>query len=336
MPLRADLRWKIDIGETLTLALESALDWRAASGALMDGILRSDEAGEAEFTLNQAELRWAIRQSGPRLVLGKSRPAFGVNYIGPLSAVGSVAEGSEAPWLGGTLLGLGDYAAELYCELSPDPLLIASVSALMGGHELGALYKREDGQGFGAWYRSQIGDSLIPYAEALIRDNADTLELSGALDRGVGWNADALIGLGWTPMDINLSCYLEYRWRQAGYGEKDWAAIRALSPPLRAPLMGRFPYLKSAIHTIGLHLRNAAEIRDSLSWTATAIYLPPDGLYAELGAGIRLSDQLSLGAKASTVQILFGKPDTAESEIPLWPYESRFEFYGSWKIDAAD
>jgi hypothetical protein len=294
--------------------------------------------------LKRAEARLSVREWGLEAVFGKLRPQFGANYVAPLSLMNLRGrdEFEKGLWMGGASWTIGDLAFEAYCETDPaaigagDPVVIAASSALFGINEAGILFRREYGNNFGAWYRGQIGEGLIPYAELMLRETGDFIDVEGLPSRGAGWNADALAGMGYSPALLNLSCYLEYRYRQAGYGEGDWEGMRGLLPPDQAAAVQAFPFLQSAVHSVGFHARNAIELGGFLSWSLSCVYLAPDGVFAEAAAEALLFDRLALGANASCAVAITGGAESARSEMGLWPYSFRFSLRASWKLNAKE
>lgn len=346
LPMAGTAEWNVNIAQRLKASLSPSFGWNVTGGSYSDGSLQTLEAqeGRPDIGLDRMETRLSVREWGLEALFGKLSPRYGTNYLPPLSAIQTGATGDSAKglWMGGAFLAIGDYSLEAYCQTDPaaidaeGPIVVAAASALLGVHEAGLIYRRENGSCFGAWYRGQVGEGLIPYAEFMVRETGDFIDVEGLGSRGIGWNADALAGLGYSPEGLNLSAYLEYRFRQAGYAESDWESLRGLPPPEQAAIVKSFPRLQSSIHALGLRLMNADEIDGLFTWSLTAIYLAPDGLYAEANAQASLFDWLSLGAKASCALLLGSEPGSADSEIAFWPLPWRFSLYASWKINAAE
>jgi hypothetical protein len=273
------------------------------------------------------------------LLAGKLRPQFGVNYIEPLSVLNLRGRDSydDGLWLSGFLLSAGAFNLEAYGELEGNPELFSALSALFGLHELGLLYKRERRSGaeacdfLGAWYRTQIGDGFIPYGEVAFRSDSAFLDLDGQEARDFGGNWGALIGLGWSPEGVNLSAYLEYRYRQAGYDEDDWDRVDSFGLRAAGAYLPDFPYLQTSIHAVGLHLQSQDEVLGTLTWSATCIYLLPDGLYTQALLEASFVERCSIGLKAELASSL---GDAGRSEQTFWGHEGRLSLYLNWKIDA--
>jgi hypothetical protein len=335
LPLQAKAEWSVDIAGRVSIALSPEVSWKETGGTYSEDAFKELESQIQDpiFGLERAEARFSLREAGLQAIFGKLRPQFGVNYIAPLSLANPRGrdEYEDGLWMGGLFLAIGDISFEAYCQTVKDPVVVAAASGLFGLHEAGIVFRREYANAFGAWYRGQIGDGLIPYAECMLREKGDFLDIQGLPARGIGWNVDALAGLGFSPESLNLSCYLEYRFRQAGYAKGEWDDLRGLSPPDQASLIGGFPYLQSAVHSLGLHLRNADEIGGFFSWSLSCVYL-----FAEAGAQALLFDRLALGAKASSALLLGSDADSSASEMALWPYVSKLSLYATWKMNAKE
>jgi hypothetical protein len=346
LPMDATAEWKIDIARILSFSLTPELAWRETGGSFTDGEFKelADQKQTPVFSLDRAEARLLIRDWGLHAVFGKLRPQFGVNYIAPLSVMNLRGrdEFDQGLWMGGLFWTIGDLSLESYCQTDPDawadkdPVIIAAVNALFGIHEAGLLYRHEYGHNFGAWYRGQIGEGIIPYAECMLRQSGEFLDIAGLPSRAVDWNIDALAGIGYSPAELNLSCYLEYRFRQAGYRSADWEDLRGLSRPDQASAITGLSFLQSAVHSVGLHLRNADEIGGCFSWSLSCVYLAPDGLYADATANLLLFDRFSLGADIAYACLLGSDAATAASEIGLWPEKTKCTLYASWKMNAKE
>jgi hypothetical protein len=344
LELQADATWRVDLGDRFSLSVSPRIDWKE-NGGMVDGFDFSEldgQKGEGEASLRRAEASFSLSEWGLELLAGKLRPQFGVNYIEPLSLMNLGGRDSydDGLWLSGFLLSSGAFSLEAYGQPQSDPVLYGALSALFDIHELGLLYKREGpssmGDFFGAWYRTQIGEGLIPYGEIAARSDSGFLDLDGQVPRDLGWNWEALVGLGWSPSGVNLSAYLEYRYRQAGYDENDWDRVGALSLPAVGAYLGDFPYLQTARHAVGLHLQSQDEVLGFLTWSATCIYLLPDGLFAQARLEARFIERCRIGLAAELASSIDRDSDPARSEPGLWPYERRVTLYLNWKINAKE
>jgi hypothetical protein len=340
LPLDAQARWEIDIARRLSVSLEPSLRYLASGGTYADqGFAEAGSPrGAPGFSLDRAEARLSVREIGLEASFGKTRPQFGSNYLQPLSVINLRGrEGcDQGLWMAGLFLALRDLSLEAYCQASRDPVVAVAAGALAGLSEFGVVYRREGGNGFGAWYRGQAGDGFIPYAEFMLRQDSSFLDVKGLPARDLGWNFDALAGLGWTPAEANLCAYLEYRFRQSGYDESDWDRLRSLAPPDQAAAFQDFPRLQSAAHSAGLHLMNASEIGGRLSWAATGVYLYPDGLYASARLSAKLLDQLSLACGIEYAACLAPDPGSSRSETAFFPFDWRLGLSGRWTINAKE
>ena len=240
-------------------------------------------------------------------------------------------------WLSGLLFTTGVFSLEAYGQVDSDPVVFSSLSALVDVHEFGFLYKRAEGgissadDFFGVWVRTQVGDGLIPYAEVAFRTGSGFLDLDGQEERDFGGNGEALAGLGWSPADVNLSAYLEYRFRQAGYDGGDWDSLGSLGLRDVGAYLPDFPYLQTSRHALGLHLQSQDEILDLFTWSATCIYLFP-GLYTQARLEAAFVERCSIGLKGELASDL-GRSDT---EAAFWPHEGRLTLYATWKINARE
>lgn len=346
LPMKAVAEWRVDVASVLALSLTPELDWRETGGSLEGGTFakRAGQEQAPAIGLDAAEARLRIPGIGVQAVFGKLRPQFGVNYIAPLSLMNLRGrdEYDKGLWMGGLSWTSGDFGLEAYCQTDPaawkdaDPVVLASANALFGVHEAGILFRREYGDNLGAWYRGQIGDEIIPYLECMLRRTGEYLDIAGLPSRAIEWNIDFLAGLGYSPEGLNLSGYLEYRFRQAGYRDADWEDLRGLSMPEQASAVAGLPYLQSATHSLGLHLRNADEIGGCLSWSLSCIYLAPDGLYADASASVLILDRLVLGLDAAYAGIPGGDPAAASSELGLWTDAAKFTLYATWKMNTKE
>lgn len=170
----------------------------------------------------------------------------------------------------------------------------------------------------------------------MVRQNGAFLDIAGLEARDIGWNADALAGLGYSPEAFNVSAYLEYRYRQAGYGKEDWDGIRALYPPGQAAAFQGIPRFQTAVHSLGLHVKSADDIAGRYSWSATCLYLTPDGLYLSAQASAKIIEQCSVSACAGGSLLAGTDAETALSEMALFPYGWRFSLAAAWKINAKE
>jgi hypothetical protein len=341
--LSADADWRIDVAQRLYLSLEPKASWSQESGSF-DGwepVEDSSRREDPKLALKGAEARLSFPEIGLEAVYGKLRPEFGANYIEPLSATrrrGS-AGSAEGRWMAGLFISLGDLALEAYCETARDPEAVASLSALLGSNEAGILCREEGGEegggAFGAWWRGQLGDGLLAYAECMLREDARILDIAGLAPRGIGWNCDALAGLGITPSGAGVSIYLEYRFRQAGYGAADFDALAASPLSAQAAAIAGLPYLQTSRHALGLHARSDEGGGGDFSWSATCVYLGPGGLYLSAACEARMLDRLGIGAELSAAASLGGAASRA-AETAFWPELGRCAIYLRWEIDARE
>jgi hypothetical protein len=340
--LSADADWNIDVAQRFSLSIEPRLSWAQEAGSL-DGcepVEDPSRRGDPKLALRGAEARLSFPEIGLEAAYGKLGPEFGANYIEPLSATrrrGS-AVSEEGRWMAGLFLSMGDLALEAYCETARDPGAVASLSALVGSNEAGILCGREAGEdggaAFGAWWRGQLGDGLLAYSEFMLREDASFLDIAGLPPRGYGWNCDALAGIGITPGGLGASFYLEYRFRQAGYDEADFDALAASPLPAQAAAVAGLPYLQTPRHALGLHARSD-EGGGNFSWSATCIYLYPDGLYLSAACEASLLDRLGVGAELSGAASL-GSAGSKAAETAFWPELGRCAIYLKWELDARE
>jgi hypothetical protein len=339
--LLSDAELRVEADRAFSLSISPRVSWQELEGSA-SSLARSARDGstkEAEIELRRAEASLELPELGIRALFGKMRPEFGVDFIEPFSVINrrGKAEFDEGLWMGGLNLAWRDLSLEAYCEAKADPVALAALSALAGEHELGLLYRYEGGNDIGTWYRGQIGNELIPYAEAMLRDEAAALDVEGLSPRAEAWNWDALLGLGYTPAWANVSAYLEYRYRSGGYGDEDWKSLRATVDAAgrgaEAALLSGLPRLQTSVHGLALYLRDAREIAERYSWSAFAAYLHPGGLYASLGASARIAAQCSLEAESDLAASL---GDGSPSELAYWPYSWRCSLRLRWKIKAEE
>jgi hypothetical protein len=335
--LRAEVEWSLEVGRRLRLGLSPTLSWEQGGGSF-DGCSPSSSEAFAEdpaIALDRAEARLSFGEIGLEAIFGKLRPEFGANYIEPLSTTRPRGRGARAAWMGGFFLALGDLGLEAYCEASDDPEAVAVLSALLGSSEAGLAYFRGPGDSLCAWWRGPLGDGTIAYAEAALRGDGGFLDAAGAAPRKIGLNADALAGIGFSPEALPMSVYAEYRFRQAGYSSEDFAVLAAAALPLQGAMLAGFPYLQTARHSIGLHARSEGSGDQGLSWSATCLYLLPDGIYLSAGLEARIVGRLRAGAELSIAAPLSGATPPS-SEIPLWPDRWSCSARLTWDLDARE
>jgi len=213
---------------------------------------------------------------------------------------------------------------------------ISVPSAAPPGQEfdVGLRYRRDLAQIFSAWLSAQLGEGIIAYLETALRDNARFLDIELMPERNIGWNADFLVGFGFTPREIGASVYIEYRARSAGYSTEEYRAI--LSSPYwrQGALLASFPYMQSARHVIGIHLMRTGD-DGPLDWSMTCMYFPPDGLDLSARAELKLFDQCSLDAELGLAAPLAGV-SIGTSETALRIDVLRCSVGLQWKFSAEE
>jgi hypothetical protein len=341
--MKADIDWSIRLWGRLGLGLSPLVTWPEAGGGI-DGLSllpAESQHGLPSISLPLAEARLSLPELGLEAIFGKLRPEFGANYIEPLSATKPAGRESPAEgfWMAGLFLSLGDAAFEAYCEAARDPAAACSISALFGGSEAGLLWRRSHGQSFGAaygaWWRGQLGDGALAYAEASLRESGAFLDIAGLPARGIGWNADFLAGLSLTPAGAEASFYLEYRHRGAGYSERDYEALAALPAAAHGAALAGFPYLQASRDAVGIHAMSETGSGRSLSWSATCLYLFPDGLDASAKLKASLADRFSASAELAISAPLRGAA-AAASEEAFRPDALRLALAAGWSLDAEE
>jgi len=337
--LEAEIEWNIDIAHRVRVSALPLVSWDQAGGSVEGLAFESSAslAGDPRISLPQAEAWLSLPEIGMEAVFGKLKPEAGTNYIEPMSAVRPRGReyDAEGRWMAGIFLSMGDAALEAYCETAQDPEAFACLSALFGDHEAGILWRRALGDCAGVFWRSQLGEGMIAYAEAALREKGDFLDIPGLPGRGIGWNADALAGLGLTPRDLGLSLYIEYRYRSAGYGASDYAALNGLPPPLQGAALSGLSFLQTARHAIGIHAMSETASGGILSWSATGFFFPPDGLDLSARVDAKIAESCGIGAEFSAALPLSGAGNAA-SETAFRPEALNIAIELRWSIDARE
>ncbi len=337
--LEADIEWSIDIAHRVRIELSPSVDWLQAGGGIEAWRLdySSAQYEDPKIDLSLAEVRLSLPEIGMEAIFGKLRPEFGANYIEPLSATkprGREAE-SEAPWMGGFFLAMGDTALEAYCEIAEDPRSTICLSSLFGEHEVGILWTRRPYDSIGAFWRCQFGESMLAYAEASLREKGEFLDIPGLTARGVERNVDALAGFSFTPGDLGFSIYLEYRYRGAGYSKEDFDELTALPLPLQGAALKGLAFLQTARNSFGLHAMSETGSDDPVSWSATCFYFLPDGLDLSGTVEARIADQCRIGVEVEFVAPLSGASEAA-SEAAFRPDALRCDLFLKWILNAEE
>jgi len=336
--LCAESTWDISITDRIRISLSPLVEWPQAGGGFENRSLveYETEKGTAKISLPYAEARLSLFDSGLTLLFGKLKLEYGSNYIDPLSLENNNdrASLSEGLWLGGFFLPFGDFAVEAYCESAREPFVSVCLTGSVDTFDVGLRYRRDLAQIFSAWLSAQLGEGIIAYLETALRDNARFLDIELMPERNIGWNADFLVGFGFTPREIGASVYIEYRARSAGYSTEEYRAI--LSSPYwrQGALLASFPYMQSARHVIGIHLMRTGD-DGPLDWSMTCMYFPPDGLDLSARAELKLFDQCSLDAELGLAAPLAGV-SIGTSETALRIDVLRCSVGLQWKFSAEE
>jgi len=337
--LRAESTWDISITDRIRISLSPLVEWPQAGGGFENRSLveYETEKGTAKISLPYAEARLSLFDTGLTLIFGKLKLEYGSNYIDPLSIENNNdrASLSEGLWLGGFFLPFGDFAVEAYCEAAREPFVSVCLTGSVGTFDVGLRYRRDLSQTLGAWLSAQLGEGMIAYLETALRDNARFLDIALMPERNIGWNADLLVGCGFTPREIGASVYIEYRVRSAGYSAEEYRAI--LSSPYwrQGALLASFPFMQSARRAIGVHLMRTGENKLGLDWSLSCLYFPPDGLDLSASAELKLFDQCSLGVELGLAAPLAGVP-VGTSETALRIDALRCSVGLQWKFSAEE
>ncbi len=361
--MAAELDWYAGYANRIRLSVNGDMEWREASGEYRgEGPV---SRGGTDLFLDEALICLDLHEWGLRLASGKTTIRQGPTVLFPvvdfLVKDTKLSDGqNHGAWTTGLSLTAGHAVIEAWIspanswfrdDYSPpgsdgdeDPMVLAHAAFESGIHRLGALYYHNGANSVGCYYSGQIGDGLIPYAEAAVSDGPLVRPFADELLRSApdGWSLDATCGASWAPSFAGVTAYVEYRYRSSGYDDGEWDEIRdglagLLSPPPDYPLYYRscgsiassLPYFDTPTHSFGLRLQNSRPIADALDCYLNAFFLAPDGLYLSGELSLSAIDRLRVSIGATALMSLEDR-----GEVAWWNDAWSVRLAASWTVRA--
>lgn len=323
--LEARLRWNVSYKNRAWIDLE--------------GDLKRDHIndGESRVNLSEAALTISAYELGLRATAGKTMRRYGAALLLPVTDF--LYEG-DSQYMCGLSYSSQPFSADVWYADAKTAFAHAVLS--FGENRLGVLGNISQTMKAGAYYQGQAGDSVIPYLEWALSNEA-------ILYNDPGLATDILAGLSYAPFFANATIFAEYRFRSAGLTEGDWndlrLSVRDPTPPsaqtpqtmgefyakkgrvqsLRGEIALNLPYLEASAHTAGLRAQNSRQIGGVLDWNLTSFYILPDGLFFRAEAIASPFDQLQFGLRTDTVISVQDKGEAA-----WWPEKWKATLTVKW------
>lgn len=337
--LKGTFDWTLRWRDYLFIQVRPVFDWQILKGSLSELQEGGAFQGYEDSRLRLERLEFRLSLDAPAafswlysdIVFGRLYPHIGIATIDPLSVLmdGRNGDDFENPWLAGFILYTGPLSFEAWCETEEDPQAFGIAQALLDRHELGVLWAYDKAHRAGLWYRTALTDSLMASFEYLIREDDPFIPLR-TTDEAFSWHSTILASLAWTPASGNTGLWLEYRFRQNGLDSKDIGSLYSINIPESLASFALFPWLRSPVHSAGLHIRNTLPIADKWHLQGTIFWLGSTGFHASALAAFLPERRLSLELEAS-LPFHIGN-HTWHSEAELWPYGFRMSLRARWDI----
>lgn len=339
--LKGRFEWAVDWKDRVFLQVRPAFDWQFQGGSFADLEAGNPFTGTSipSLWLDGLEVRWALDSPAAvpwlysDIVFGRIYPESGIASIDPLAVLMDGQKGAyvEKPWLAGLLLYLGPVSLETWCETAETPQALVIARALLDKHECGALWAHDEAQRIGLWYRTSLGDSLMAGFEYQIREDDP---FSPFKERDCPWNNSFLASLVWSPGSGNTGFWLEYRYREHGIESDAIGTLYSLGLPNALATLAVFPWLRSPVHSAGLHVRNTVAIANKWNVHGTLFWLGATGFHASAQIEYLAERRLSIQLEASAP--IHIDITSSHSEAELWPYRFRVDLRGHWTVNTQE
>lgn len=350
LTMQGELDWYVGFTDRWQFSLASNLHWLESAGEYWKEhkVLRDD----SHVSLNEALFSFDIHEYGLRLMAGKTSIRQGSAVLFPvldflIKDTKQNNGNTSGKWLAGFSLQQGK--ANLGAWFSPPPFYEHENSDLttllhlgytQNVHRFGLLYYHKGANVLGGYYSGQIGDSVIPYLEAAVSDHPllHSFTPESVFSPSDNWSSDATCGLSYSPSFLNISIYLEYRYRSSGYESDDWNEIeknvhslRSLLPHnpsyygISGSIASSLPYFTTPKHSFGLRFQNSRLLANHFYYNINTFFLAPDGLYLSAAVELSAIDRLKI-----SLQLIEALSLGDKGEMAWWKDSWQIQLAAQW------